>query len=514
MAAKNMRHQVVSEPTTVAWDQAEALARGLADRTHYAQSNARFLYLEMARALAEMAVLAPDPELRAHCLDILEHTLAQGNDKAILAVGEAMGSLPLNISAVDVPAEARGSTPMKTWDEVVSAAKATPVTGPAFLGRSLVAPLEGGGYLAVKLARPGPGSARSLHREAAWMDRLALEDLPAGFLLPRPVRFCGRTVFKMPRLPNPGAPKGLKRGSLAMAFIAPPGYYDYPNDTRPGRLPGSEAFLAMMARNARFLGFLAARGMMHTAAVPLFHNRIQGGRRPDQGLYQWRRMGRLDRWLESSLYPNFGASGLRDFEHLEPPQCGAPLRAGAGRVLDPPDPAHCMGDHALGLLLVAGSYFRAKEPGLRGLDGNGRPVDARRLFDLKLLVKAIKAVFLSYVEGFTGHAINGACPVDAEALARRMTDEMGVDRHMEEVIRARDQNDMTRERFRNLLVAGGYKPSEADRVRRGDADVTILTGPHLGEFNRQTTLPELSLFAAKVAGLSVARRFRALHGLS
>lgn len=513
MAAKNLRHQVVSEPASLDWGQAGNLADGLADRAHYAQSNARFLYLEMARALAEMAVLAPGKKLRAHCLDILERTVTRGNDKAVLAAGEAMGSLPLNIPAADVPAQPRGAAPMKTWDEVAAAAVATPLTAPSFLGRSLVAPIQEGGFLAVKLARPGPGSAKCLHRESAWMDRLAREQLPSGFLLPRPVRPGGRTVFKMPQLPVPGAPKGLKRGSLAMAFIAPPGYYDYPNDIRPGRLPGPEAFLRMMAQNALFLGFLAARGVMHTAAVPLFHNRVQGGRRPDQGLYQWRRMGRLDRWLESSLYPNFGASGLRDFEHLEPPRCGAAPRAGAGRILDPPDPAHCMGDHALGLLLVAGSYFRAKEPGLRGLDRNGRPVDARRLFDPELLAKAIEAVFLGYVRGFTGQDMNGACPVDARALARRMIEEMGVDRHMEEVIRARDQNDMTRERFRNLLVAGGYKPTEADRVRRGDSDVTILTGPHLGEFNRQTTLPELSLFAAQTAGMAVARRFRSMHGL-
>jgi hypothetical protein len=66
---------------------------------------------------------------------------------------------------------------------------------------------------------------------------------------------------------------------------------------------------------------------------------------------------------------------------------------------------------------------------------------------------------------------------------------------------------MSRERFRNLLVRGGYSPSEADKLRPGEADATILTGPHLGGFNSQTSLPELSLFSAALAGLAVASRF-------
>jgi hypothetical protein len=302
-----------------------------------------------------------------------------------------------------------------------------------------------------------------------------------------------------------------------MAFTAPPGYYHYPNDVRPGRLPKPAAFVEMMELNAGLLGALAARGMIHTATVPLFHNRIQGGRRPDQGIYEWRRLGRLDRWLESSLYPNFGASGLRDFEHFEAvdlgPTSGNGNGYGKGHVLGPPDTAYKIGDHALGLLLVAGSHFRAKNPGLRGLDEHNEPVDARRLFDHGLLTKAIRTVFTAYVRGFTGLE-NGGCPLNACALAGRMVEELGVDRHMEEVIRARDQAAMPRERFRNLLVAGGFSPVQADGIRHGRADVTIVTGPHLGGFNSQTSLPELSLFAAAVAGLSVSRRYRNQAGLA
>ena len=71
-----------------------------------------------------------------------------------------------------------------------------------------------------------------------------------------------------------------------------------------------------MGRAALLLGWLAGRGIVHEAAIPLFHNRVQRDRREDGGVYDWRLPGRLDRWLASALHPNFGLSGLRDFEHL------------------------------------------------------------------------------------------------------------------------------------------------------------------------------------------------------
>lgn len=507
MAAKDLRRKVTVEPGSVGEASVRELAEALADKTHYEQSNARFLYLEVSRALAELALLTPAPDIRRECLDALKNAACHGNDKALLAAGEALGSLPLDLPRQDVPGPARGGLPHTGLNEIAELAGVTLLAPPVFLGRTLVAPVEGGGSLSVKLARRGPGPARSLHREAAWMERLADDGCPEGLLLPKPVCFKGRYVFRLLRGTNPGAPKGLPKDALAVAFVAPPGYYEYPNDTRAEKLPSPEAFLEIMARSARLLGLLAGRGIMHTAAVPLFHNRIQGARRPDLGIYEWRRMGRLDRWLESSHFPNFGVSGLRDFEHLEPLKKGRADRPRSGRILSSPELAYRIGDHALALLLVAGGYFRARDPKLVGLDEQGRPVDARELFDKELLKNVIEAIFHAYLQGFTGLAPRGPCPVDSAILAERMTEEMGVDKNMEEVIRARDQNEMTGEQFRNLLVSGGFTPGQANRIRRGEADITIRTGPHLGEFNRQTSLPELSLFSATVAGLAVASRF-------
>jgi hypothetical protein len=507
MQAKELRRRIAAEPAGVGPDSVSTLAAALADPKHYRESNARFLYLEISRALAELAVLTPAPDIRRDCLDVLKDTVSGGNDKSILAAGEALGSLPPGLPLRDVPGPARGGPPHATLERIIEDAGVSPVAPPAFQGRTLVFPIREGGALSIKPARRGPGPARRLHREAAWMDELAREGCPPEFHLPRPVLFRGRYVFRLVRGGARKPPRDLPRDSLAIAFIAPPGYYEYPNDHRPGHRPAPERFLSMMAMNAMLLGHLAGRGIMHTAAAPLFHNRIQGARRPDRGAYEWRRMGRLDRWLESGRYPNFGASGLRDFEHLEPLKFDRAQHPRAGEVLASPELGHIIGDHALALLLVAGGYFRAARPDLEGLDENSEPVDARSLFDKDLLVRTIEAVFHAYVRGFSGLPPHGPCPLDSDNLADRMIEEMGVDNYMEEVIRARDQNDMSRERFRNLLVRGGYSPSEADKLRPGEADATILTGPHLGGFNSQTSLPELSLFSAALAGLAVASRF-------
>ena len=100
--------------------------------------------------------------------------------------------------------------------------------------------------------------------------------------------------------------------TLAIAFVAHRDYFIYPND---GDADSGEV-REILGRNAYLMGRLTARGIIHDAPIPLFHNRTQRMRRDDQGRYQWFRAGRLDRWLDSCAFPNLGRSGLRDFEHL------------------------------------------------------------------------------------------------------------------------------------------------------------------------------------------------------
>ena len=64
-----------------------------------------------------------------------------------------------------------------------------------------------------------------------------------------------------------------------------------------------------------------------------------------------------------------------------------------------------------------------------------------------------------------------------------MIEEIGVDRHMEEIFRAADQEEMTDKEFRGFLKNRGYSNEEIDNFQRGEKDIIIHSGPHLGEFN-------------------------------
>jgi hypothetical protein len=277
-------------------------------------------------------------------------------------------------------------------------------------------------------------------------------------------------------------------------------YFSYPNMPNGHPLPGFQTFARVMEHSARLFGRLAAAGIIHEAPIPLFHNRVQVDRRRDHGRYEWYRAGRLDRWLESCAYPNFGACGLRDFEHLA-------AFDGDGLGL-----YRHIGTHLLSLLLVAGSWFRNREPGLAGRTAGGGPVDARHLFDHGQLRTVAQRIFSGYHTGFAG-AVPAPedIPVDWDALAARMIEEMGVDRHMEEVLRAADQQEMAAEAFHRFLKDRGWCEAEINRVEKGARDLVILTGPHLGGFNQPISLPELIEAVETMSALCVAGRYLAQH---
>ena len=256
-----------------------------------------------------------------------------------------------------------------------------------------------------------------------------------------------------------------------------------------------EEIETVIFRNAWLLGKLTSLGIVHSAPIPLFHNRVQRHRRRDHGFYEWPRAGRLDGWLASCFYSKMGVTGIRDFEHL----IGF---KGLSRRLY----IH-MGAHFLSLLLVAGSYFRNKDRTRIGLDTQGRPVDARNLFDKPFLNKLIQGIFLSYYHGFVGTEFFGEIPLNPEALGSRMIDEMGVDRHMEEILRVADQREMTNGTFRNFLESKGYSHQEIKTFKKGAEDITIQSGPHLGGFNERISLPELIESVASMSALCIAGRY-------
>ena len=85
---------------------------------------------------------------------------------------------------------------------------------------------------------------------------------------------------------------------------------------------------------------------------------------------------------------------------------------------------------------------------------------------------------------------------------------MGVDRHMTEILRIADQNAMSEKAFHRFLNERGYVGAEIDRLEKGEKDVVIHSGPHLGEFNRTISLPEIIDSVSSVSALCFAGRYR------
>jgi hypothetical protein len=280
----------------------------------------------------------------------------------------------------------------------------------------------------------------------------------------------------------------------AVAFIADKDYFTYPSNSEAAVPCADVQFSQVIFRNAWLLGKLTSLGIIHSAPIPLFHNRVQRCRRRDNGLYEWFRAGRLDRWLDSCSYPNIGLTGIRDFEHFI-------NFKGHSRDL-----YRHIGSHIMSLLLVTGGYFRNKNRSRVGLDEHGKPVDTRDLFDKVVLKKIILGVFLNYYQGFVQQEFGGEMPLDLDRLAARMIDEMGVDRYMEEILRIADQKEMTDEQFVRFLKERGYSDEASKELERGITDIVVLTGPHLGAFNERISLPELVESVETMAALCMTGR--------
>lgn len=502
LTARELRAEAERLGANVPERTVRALETILTNFAHDAQRNAHHLYREAALGLA--CLLRPEsqggpvrsPELAVRALAVLDAMLREGTRKARLAVAEVLGGLTrVPAAAPPKPCDPAHARPVALADLLGPFGVAPQAGSPRRAGRSLLWELPDGRLLVVKRARADEDGA-GLALEAAWMERLAADTFPVRFDLPEPLRHKGCALFA---LHGPSEP-GLHGRGLAMAYLAPADYFVYPNELPCGGRPGPDAFAEMWLRAARLFGCLAARGIVHEDPIPLFHNRTAQGRRGDQGVYDWRRLGRLDQWLGSCRHPNFGASGLRDFEHLSPWR-------GQGYGL-----YRSLGNALLALLLVAGSWFRAADRGLVGHDAAGAPADARHLFDQPLLARLLGEALRELSLGFCDRPWEGPLPFNTDHLARRMVEEMGQDRHMEELFRAEDQSRLSRAEFEAFLTARGVAPERAAALPQGQDDIPLATGPHLGRFNSQTSLPELNEFVACAAGRVIAARFLAHNG--
>ena len=336
--------------------------------------------------------------------------------------------------------------------------------------------------LVIKCARPGE-DPKGLAQEWYWMQTLNAAPINAGHI-PTPL---GAPLLQVQGLPEEAA------STTAIAFVTTPAYFRYPNE--PTAPMETARAIDVIGQAASLFGHLASHGVMHTAPVPLFHNRVQVSRREDEGLYIWEKGGRLDRWLVSCRYPNFGLSGLRDFEHLVP---AASMRQGAVY--------QNMGNQILSLLLVAGSHFRSLS-GAEALLPQTTGQDHRPLFDIEAVETMITAILNGYYQGYTHTQAPFPGTAKKKALAKRMVEEMGINHHMDELLRARDQEEMNAEAFEHFLMDRGYSQERARSTPKGAADIRLLTGPHLGPFNGKISCPELIECTATLASLAMSHGF-------
>ena len=474
IAVNEMRQFIEQYPEAVGPRTLAPLAALLKSRDYGRQSRRLFLYRAVARALRAAALGTTDGELARQALEILQQTLAGRSGSRHRAAAETLGSLPVTVEQPAAMPCFEFQVPRCRWETFLARHGITDIGEIRFYGRSLVAGTNGSRRLCIVKLGSGEAARQALEQEARWMLRLRRRqrEFTDFFAIPKPLPAGEGFVFSPSKDTLPlKVPAGLAGGGAlyAAGFLAHADYYRYPNARRPEMQLSKDRFRETMFRNARLFGVLTGWGIIHTAPIPLFHNRIQTRRRSDRGLYEWPRGGRLDRWLSSCRFPNFGLSGVRDFEHL------------AAYSGNPKTLYFHIGCHLLGLMLVTGSYFRHKSPEINGLSTDGTPRDARFLFDRELMVEMLRGLLHNYYRGFVGADLQQTPALDFEHLAERMIQEMGVDRYMEEILRVADQQAMTESEFREFLAApGGCSSGTPESAQRRKGHCTLQRAPSGG----------------------------------
>ncbi|MBW2107229.1 MAG: hypothetical protein JRI36_00985 [Deltaproteobacteria bacterium] len=88
-----------------------------------------------------------------------------------------------------------------------------------------------------------------------------------------------------------------------------------------------------------------------------------------------------------------------------------------------------------------------------------------------------------------------------------MIEEMGVDRHMEEILRVADQQAMSEEAFVAFLIDRGYPEHDARSLKKAKQDIILHTGPHLGGFNERVSVPELIDAVSAMSASCIAGKY-------
>jgi hypothetical protein len=470
----------------------ETIKNILDNKPHADQKNARVLFQSAAEILTNIICQARHPDHKKKALTVLEDFVFQTLGNPCMSAAQALGNLPLDLPTPCVRTQETPQVADIPWKRLLALTPFSPKTW-QWAGRSLIGLDPGSQEVLVLKFAKNQKDVASLASEVAWMECLEQKSFPLTCRceLPHPLRYNGTYLFTI-RSSHLSQGIGTIQGK-AIAYTVHKDYFVYPCSAARQPLTSSyETFEEIIGRASYLLGQFTSQGIIHTAPIPLFHNQTQQSRRDDQGLYLWPRKGRLDSWLHSCFYPNFGLSGLRDFEHL-------------GTV----NSRHLfqdIGTHLLSLFLVTGSYFRLLKPEHIGLNKDGTPYDMRHLFDPVLMEDLLTKILQNYFQGFLGQPLKPAMPGHTKLVVRRMIEEMGVDRYMNEIVRIRDQLEMTDTQFFDFLVTKGMPPEQARSIPKGTQEISLHTGPHLGEFNGQISLPELIDFTAGAAAICVSAK--------
>ncbi len=499
MAVDYLCQHLEKSPDTITDQTTSSLVSLIASNQFDNKKQAYFLYKSAAETLIQLSKIRSHP-LAGPTLFQLQNLLLSTTGRKHRAVAEALGSLPLNISGPAINMESAGAVLPISYAKLFSHLKLDADCPMHWHGRTLKFKMPGQKTGCIKFAR-SVDNIIEIAAEAFWLNFLRCHPpcSRSRFHIPEPVCIQDKYVFHLSALPdfifqNPE----ISDRHTAIVYLTTPEYFHYPND--PAVFNNHSSLHEVFQRNARLLGKMVSKGLIHTAIIPLFHNRVQQSRRNDGGRYQWELGGRLDRWLESSRFPNFAQSGIRDFEHLVSIPNTRQLR-------------HFIGEHLLGFILVLGSFFRNKAPEKVGLDDAGQPIDTRSLFDKKLFTDILREVFISYYQGITGFPPPHIDRFFTIALVDDLIETMGVDHDMEEALRIPDQLRMSDTEFQEFLISRGYTDCAVNTIQKGRQDIVLNTGPHLGGFNQPISVPKLVDFLFCLSSLCVSDRYIMENGL-
>ncbi len=494
LAVQYLFSHIRKHPRAITEQTADSLLFLLCSKKFDKKKQAYFLYKEAADALIHISKDITHA-LAGYAVLELQDILLESTGNKQRAVSESLGSLPVKIKGPDAVSQNEKDILSLTFEQLIHHLGTKDTSTMQWHGRTLRFKAENKKIWCIKFAN-SKENIEQISMEAFWLNYLKNDPVcnVSEFKIPEPLSLEGRFTFKLSSLPDLILNKAdIYDEYTAIAFMADPDYFVYPNDpdqSHHASIPIKDIF----KKNARLLGKLTSKGLIHTALIPLFHNRVQQSRRQDGGLYIWELGGRLDRWLESSLYPNFAVSGLRDFEHIISIETTRDIR-------------HFIGEHILGFILVLGSFFRNKAPEMIGFDEDGQPVDTRHLFEPNLFSQILEDVVKTYYRNVTGFPLKKPERIFKHHLVDDLIQSMGVDHYMEETLRVQDQENMNEKRFKEFLISRGYDQSRIDKITKGKEDIVLTTGPHLGGFNQPICVPELVDFLFCMSSLCISDRY-------